>query len=268
MTDALASAFERRPVYVAGAAEPHEWGIAVEVPVELRLNGAPWTVMLASPSDLDDLAVGLALTERLVADAAGVHGLRIAQADGDWTVDVDVPTPLRPVRARSVAGATGCGICGLESLADFRTGLAGATPLVATQVITDAAVMAAWAALPDLQPVNAATRSVHAAAWCSPDGAVLLVREDVGRHNALDKLVGALARQGRLGEPGFVAMTSRCSVELVAKAAAARALLLATISAPTTLALITSATLGVPLACAGPGRQVVRFPMESADAER
>ena len=266
MTEALVLAFEHRPVRVAGASEPSEWGIAVEVPVELRLNGAPWTVMLASPSDLDDLAVGMAMTERFVADAAGVVGLRIAQTAGDWTVDLEVPTPLRPVRARSVAGATGCGICGLESLADFRSGLAGATPLVATQVITDAAVMAAWTALPDLQPVNAATRSVHAAAWCAPDGAVLLVREDVGRHNALDKLVGALARQGMLGEAGFIAMTSRCSVELVAKAAVARALLLATISAPTTLALATSEALGVPLACAGPGRQVVRFPLESVHA--
>ena len=266
MTETLVPAFEYRPIHVAGSPAVAPWGIAVETPVELRLNGAPWTVMLASPTDLDDFAVGLALTERLIADAAGVAGLQIAQRDGDWTVDLDVPTPLRPTRARSVAGATGCGICGLESLGDFRSGLAGVVPVVATQVVTDAAVLAAWAALPDLQPVNAVTRSVHAAAWCSPDGAVLLVREDVGRHNALDKLVGALARQGRLGEPGFVAMTSRCSVELVAKAAVARALLLATISAPTTLALAASAALGVPLACAGPGRQVVRFPREFPDA--
>jgi FdhD protein len=266
VTETLVTAFERRPVYVAGAPESPVWGIAVEVPVEMRLNGAPWTVMLASPSDLDDLAVGLALTERLVATAAGVQGLQISQAAGDWTVDLDVPTPLRPVRARSVAGATGCGICGLESLEDFRSGLAGAVPLEAMQVITDAAVTAAWTALPELQPVNAATRSVHAAAWCAVDGTVLLVREDVGRHNALDKLVGALARQGMLGDAGFIAMTSRCSVELVAKAAVAHALLLATISAPTTLALSTSALLGIPLACAGPGHQVVRFPMEAAHA--
>ncbi len=266
MSEALVTAFEHRPVQVAGAATAPTWGIAVEAPVELRLNGAPWTVMLASPTDLDDFAVGLALTERLVADTAGVNGLRIAQRAGDWTVDLDVPVPLRPTRARSVAGATGCGICGLESLGEFRSGLAGVTPVVAMQRITDAAVRAAWTALPELQPVNAITRSVHAAAWCAPDGTILLVREDVGRHNALDKLVGALARLGRLGEPGFVAMTSRCSVELVAKAAVARALLLATISAPTTLALTASETLGVPLACAGPGRQVVRFPMESAHA--
>ncbi len=266
MTETLVPAFEHRPVQVAGVPAVQPWGIAVEVPVELRLNGAPWTVMLASPTDLDDFAVGLAITERLVADAAGVTGLRIEQHAGDWTVDLDVPVPLRPTRARSVAGATGCGICGLESLGDFRSGLAAVPVVVATQVITDAAVQAAWAALPALQPVNAVTRSVHAAAWCAPEGDILLVREDVGRHNALDKLVGALARQGRLGEPGFVAMTSRCSIELVAKAATARALLLATISAPTTLALTASRLLGVPVACAGPGRQVVRFPMEAADA--
>lgn len=266
MTETLVLAFEYRPVQVAGVPAVQPWGIAVELPVEMRLNGAPWTVMLASPTDLDDFAVGLAITERLVADASGVTGLRIAQQGGDWTVDLDVPVPLRPTRARSVAGATGCGICGLESLGDFRSGLADVPTVVATQVITDAAVQAAWAALPALQPVNAVTRSVHAAAWCAPEGDILLVREDVGRHNALDKLVGALARQGRLGEPGFIAMTSRCSIELVAKAAAARALLLATISAPTTLALSASSMLGVPVACAGPGRQVVRFPMEAADA--
>jgi FdhD protein len=269
VSDDADAAFALRSVRVGDDAVPHEWGIAVEAPVELRLNGAPWSVMLASPSDLDDLAVGLALTERLVAAADGVTGMHISQAGGDWTVGLDVPAPLREARARTIAGATGCGVCGLESLPDFHSGMTGpgVEPLTPAPV-TDGAVQAAWAALPALQPLNEATRSVHAAAWCALDGDVLLVREDVGRHNALDKLVGALARQGRLGEPGFIAMTSRCSVELVSKAAVAGASLLATISAPTTLALAVSEQLGVPLACAGPGRQVVRFPMESVHAHR
>jgi FdhD protein len=266
VSESAAAAFAFRSVQIGREDVPREWGIAVEAPVELRLNGAPWSVMLASPSDLDDLAVGLALTERLVATADGVRGLHISQSGGDWTVAVDVPTPLREVRTRTIAGATGCGVCGLESLTDFHAGMAGSIPPRAAAPVSDGAVQAAWAELPALQPLNAATRSVHAAAWCTLDGKVVLVREDVGRHNALDKLVGALARQGRLGEPGFIAMTSRCSVELVSKAAVADAALLATISAPTTLALEVSARLGLPLACAGPGHQVVRFPTEAVHA--
>jgi FdhD protein len=260
------AAFAFRSVQVGSEDAPRAWGIAVEAPVELRLNGAPWSVMLASPSDLDDLAVGLALTERLVTTADAVRGLHISQTGGDWTVAVDVPAPLREARARTIAGATGCGVCGLESLADFHAGMDDSSPGSAAPVVSDGAVRAAWAELPALQPLNVATRSVHAAAWCTLNGQVLLVREDVGRHNALDKLVGALARQGRLGEPGFIAMTSRCSVELVSKAAVAHAALLATISAPTTLALEVSERLGMPLACSGPGQQVVRFPTEAVHA--
>lgn len=267
MSESAEAAFAFRPVQVGSEGAPREWGIAVEAPVELRLNGAPWSVMLASPSDLDDLAIGLALTERLVDSATAVGGLHISQRNGDWTVALDIPSPLREVRARTIAGATGCGVCGLESLVDFHAGMvlpASREPSAVT--VADGAVQAAWAALPSLQPLNAATRSVHAAAWCGLDGSVTLVREDVGRHNALDKLVGALARQGRLGESGFIAMTSRCSVELVSKAAVAHAALLATISAPTTLALEVSERLGMPLACSGPGHQVVRFPRETMHA--
>lgn len=264
MNESADAAFALRPVQVGSGGAPREWGIAVEAPVELRLNGVPWSVMLASPSDLDDLAVGLALTERLVATADAVVGLHISQTGGDWTVALDVPSPLREARARTIAGATGCGVCGLESLADFHS--VEVEPAAGLANVTDGAIQAAWAALPALQPLNAATRSVHAAAWCTLEGHVVLVREDVGRHNALDKLVGALARQGLLGEPGFIAMTSRCSVELVSKAAVAHAALLATISAPTTLALEVAERLGMPVACSGPGQQVVRFPKEAVHA--
>lgn len=261
--------FVRRPVRFPGGGGIGEWGIAVEAPVELRVNDEPWTMMLATPEDLEDLAVGLAMTEQLVADAAAITALRVSHWLGDWTADLTIDAPQRPRRARTLTGSTACGICGLESLAAFRAGLDLVTTTAShLPTITDTAIAAAWSALPARQPINQATRSVHAAAWCTPDGEIVLVREDVGRHNALDKLVGALARQQRLGQPGFIAMTSRCSVELVAKAAIARAAVLATISAPTTLALTWSETLGVPLASADSDRQVVRFPTEATHAPR
>ena len=261
-------AFERRPVRVTGAVVGREWGIAVEIPVEIRLNGAPWTVMLATPCDVEDLAVGLAVTERVVADGGSIEKISLATWLGEVSVDLTVPAALlrdRARDARSLAGNAGCGLCGLESLAAFRMRQQetdGTARL--SQPITDQAIMAAFAALPGRQPINRETHSVHAAAWCRADGTIEDVREDVGRHNALDKLVGARARQHRLGLPGFVVMTSRCSYELVSKAAAAGASLLATISAPTTLALTWSQALGIPLACWGPDKQVVRFPQEMA----
>lgn len=268
--DGADGAFQRRPVSVAGRDATSEWGIAVETPVEIRLNGAPWIVMLASPSDVEDLAVGLAVTEGLLADAGAVEKISVSTWLGEVSVDLIVPIDqLRaPARdARSLAGNAGCGLCGLESLAALhRRQQAGQGGAGGSQAISDEAITAAFAALPEFQPINRETHSVHAAAWCHPNGRIELVREDVGRHNALDKLVGARARQLQLGEAGFVVMTSRCSYELVSKASAAGAMLLATISAPTTLALTWSQSLGLPLACRGPGRTIVRFPEEVAHA--
>lgn len=261
-------AFERRPVRMAGDDAGREWGIAVEVPVEIRLNGTPWTVMLATPCDIEDLAVGLAVTERVVADANAIEKINLATWLGEVSVDLTVPAgQLRDLShdARSLVGNAGCGLCGLESLAALhlrQQETSGSARSV--DPVSDEAILAAFAALPGRQPVNRETHSVHAAAWCRPDGTIEDVREDVGRHNALDKLVGARARQDRLGRSGFIVMTSRCSYELVSKAAIAGASLLATISAPTTLALTWSQALGIPVACCGPGKQVVRFPQEVA----
>jgi FdhD protein len=228
--------------------------------------------MLATPHDVEELAVGLALTERLVERPQAIEQVTISRWLGELTVDLTIPPDRLRAGAladRTLAGNSGCGLCGLESLAALhaRQGAAGEVDHAALP-IDDAAILRAFAALPALQPLNAATHSVHAAAWCRPDGELLLVREDVGRHNALDKLVGALGRGAMLGTPGFVVMTSRCSYELVAKASVTGARLLATISAPTTLALTWSASLRLPVACLGPGRSVVRFPVELAHAAR
>ena len=265
-------AFERRPVHMTGDDAGREGGIAVEVPIEIRLNGTPWTVMLATPCDIEDLAVGLAVTERIVADASAIEKLSLATWLGEVSVDLTVPVrQLRDVSrdARTLAGNAGCGLCGLESLAALHLRQQETNGSARSgEAISDRAIIAAFAALPGRQPVNRETHSVHAAAWCRADGTIEDVREDVGRHNALDKLVGARVRQHQLGLPGFIVMTSRCSYELVSKAAIAGASLLATISAPTTLALTWSQALGIPLACCGPGKQVVRFPQEVAHVIR
>ncbi len=243
------------------------WGIAVETAVEIALNGAPWTVMMATPGDLEDLAVGLASTERVVARAAAVEAVVVSHYLEGISVDLRVPegcVDASMQRRRSLEGRVGCGLCGIDALSSLP---ARPDAAVRDRIRVDAsAVRAAFAALDDLQPLNRRTRTVHAAAWCRPHGEIDLVREDVGRHNALDKVVGALARAGRLDEPGFVVMTSRCSFELVYKAATTRAGALATLSAPTSLALEWAEALGLPLLCRGAAGAVVEFPAESADA--
>ncbi len=236
------------------------WGIAVETPVEIGINGAPWTVMMATPTDLEDLAIGLALTERVVSDINAVE--RITVSNYLEGIVVDLTVPLHAVNEsarnrRSLEGRIGCGLCGVEALAGLPS---RPTRVVGTRGSVGAdAVQRAFAELSALQPLNLATHSVHAAAWCRTDGRIELVREDVGRHNALDKLIGARVRAGHIDAPGFIAMTSRCSFELVYKAAATRAGALATISAPTSLALEWAEMLDLPLMCRGAGDSIVAF---------
>jgi FdhD protein len=243
------------------------WGIAVEAPVAILRDGAPWTVMLASPTDLEDLAVGLALTERVLRDPTAVLAIDISAYLQDVSVNLIVQESaldLEAVRARTLASSTACGLCGIESLAQWHQRVGEAVP---RHDIADAAIRAAVTALPAYQPLNARTRSVHAAAWCLPDGTISIVREDVGRHNALDKLIGALARAGRLQEVGFIVMSSRCSYELVYKAVTANTQMLVSLSAPTSLALTWARTLALPLACVvpdrGEGPSIVHVPVET-----
>ena len=273
--------FEHCEVTISGMSgdeTQRTWGIAVEAPVEITLNGVPWTVMLATPDDLDDLAVGLALTERVLRDARVVQQVLVAEYLSDISVNVVVPAEqldMSALRARSLVGSTGCGLCGLESLAQLhaRSRSDGerdhSASLHTPHVVADDAILAAFAALPTRQPINRETHSVHAAAWCDPDGEIALVREDVGRHNALDKLIGALARRDMLKQPGFIVMTSRCSYELVYKATVANTLVLATLSAPTTMALQWAAALALPLvsrAGAADQARLVRFVPAGANA--
>tara|TARA_R110000868_G_scaffold3716_3_gene23064 strand:- start:1170 stop:1967 length:798 start_codon:yes stop_codon:yes gene_type:complete len=255
----------RRATVYSRADGPRDWGIAEEVPIEIGFNGSAWAVMMASPADIEDLAVGLALTEGAVASGRDIKAVEIRQWPEGLTADIRIaPDRLRGdrIHRRALDGRTGCGLCGVEQLADLH---APPPALLPGPTVETEAIRAALGALPDHQHLNRETRSVHAAAWCRLDGEIILVREDVGRHNALDKLAGARLRRGEPDDSGFVVMSSRCSFELVFKAARMRAALLAAQSAPTGLALDLAAQLALPIASAGPDGAIVFFSPECAD---
>lgn len=236
-----------------------DWLVPEEVPVAVTVNGSTLAVMMATPADLEDFAVGFALAEGVLSDPAAVEDIAVQEDCNGLVVHLSV-TPAavqeEAIRGRTLAGRSGCGLCGVDSL-DGAVRWPGqrVTPLT----VTADAVQKALMALPDHQPQNRLNRSVHAAAWCAPDGTVVLAREDVGRHNALDKVIGAMARAGRDPAAGFVVMTSRCSFELVQKAATAGIPVLATLSAPTALALRLAEAAGLTVLAAHRDGGVVRF---------
>jgi FdhD protein len=228
--------------------------LAAEVPVALVFNGISYAVMLASPADLADFARGFALSEGIVERAEEVRDVVVRTvADG-----IEVAAELAPrrfealkARRRSLAGRTGCGICGVEALGDA---VRPPAPVAEGSPITDEAIARALAALPGRQALNAAVHALHAAAWAAPDGTILTVREDVGRHNALDKLIGARTASGEGFADGFLVITSRCSVEMVQKAARAGIAIVVAVSAPTALAVDLAERVNVTLvAAAGRG---------------
>lgn len=214
-----------------------EWQVPEETAVAFEYNGRSHAVMMATPADLEDFALGFSLAEEIVGTAADIEKIAVRETPLGFVVNLTVD-PLRllrgSLRSRSMEGRSGCGLCGVDSLVHA---VREPRKIETALEVDPAAVAAAFRALPDHQPMNRANRSVHAAAWCAPDGSIRLAREDVGRHNALDKLIGAIAGSGADPAGGFVVMTSRCSFELVQKTAAVGIPLLATISAPTALAL-------------------------------
>jgi formate dehydrogenase accessory protein FdhD len=228
-----------------GAAADEE--VAVEVPVALTVNGISQAVMLATPADLEDFALGFGLAEGWFTARQELLDVEATpQADGiELALTVTAACEQRlKVRRRTLAGRTGCGLCGVESLAE----LVGRRPTAVTApALARGALDRALAALPAHQPMNARCGGLHGAAWCRADGELLLAREDIGRHNALDKLIGALARQGLDARGGFVLMSSRASFELVHKTAMAGAGLLACVSAPSSLAIETARALDLQL---------------------
>ncbi len=218
-------------------ARPTTWQVPEEVPVAILFNSQPYAVMMATPADLEDFAVGFALAEGIVASHKHIQAILILPSEQGYAADLSVAdsnlNASRMVK-RGLEGRVGCGLCGIEDIKDAIRMPGGHVP---PAELSPEAVQRAYEALPRHQPMNAVNRTVHAAAWCSVDGAILLSREDVGRHNALDKLIGALARSDTDLRAGFVLMSSRCSFELVQKCALAGVGALATVSAPTALAL-------------------------------
>lgn len=226
-----------REVSFAGGENLAERALAVETPVALEFNGIGYAVMMATPTDLEDFATGLSLSEGLIGAASQIEAIDAHEAEGGVILRVKLPADaLGPVvaRARRRVSESSCGLCGMDNIAEVLR----PPPLVGARITTSrAAIGAALEALADHQPMSRETGAAHAAAFCRQDGEIVAVREDVGRHNALDKLIGALARAGLSAEEGFIVLTSRCSYELVEKAARANCPLLVAISAPTSLAV-------------------------------
>jgi len=211
--------------------------LAEEVPVALEYNGLSHAVMLATPGDLEDFALGFSLTEGVVADASEFYGCEVnPQVDG-IRVAIDIAAArfheLKEKR-RTLTGRTGCGICGAESLAFAVRSLPRFT---GTALFTAGQLHAGFTQMEARQQLRKETGATHAAAWMNETGEVSLLREDVGRHNALDKLIGALIRQKVAASSGAVLVTSRASYEMVSKCAFAGIGVLAAVSAPTALAV-------------------------------
>ena len=238
--------------------------IAEEVPVGFVYNGFAHAVMMATPGDLEDFAVGFSLAEGLIDDLGDVRtaSARASQEGIELAIELAPEAFARFLqrrRVRSLRGHTSCGICGIEEMAQLalRSPRAPANgPCVA---VDPDAVRRAVAVLRDFQPLGRITRCAHAAAWTDSDGRLALVREDVGRHNALDKLVGACLRGGVDTRCGFCLVTSRCSFEMVQKAIAARFPAIVAISAPTALAIRTARAAGLTLIALDRDRRPVSY---------
>jgi FdhD protein len=221
--------------------------VAEEMPVALVYHEVPHVVMLATPADLEDYAVGFTLSEGLVARTDEIRGVEVilgeASADVKITVAWERFSQLIQ-RRRNLAGRTGCGLCGAETAEDA---IRECPSVPAGVSITAEELHAAIAELSGRQPINARTGSVHAAAWVVPGTGIQVVREDVGRHNALDKTIGSLARSAADFSAGYMLITSRASYEMVQKCATVGVSLLVALSAPTAFAVRLAQRCGLTL---------------------
>lgn len=249
--------------------------VATELPVALTYNRLSHVVMMVTPADLEDFALGFSLTEGIIPSVAELLSIRVLPREGGMEVAMTISEEWfdrLATQRRNLTGRTGCGLCGAERI---EQALRYPEPVSDTLRISHASVQRALKNLQQHQPLQSLTGATHAAAWCDLQGEIQLLREDVGRHNALDKLLGALTKQefdperGRAFDPatGFLLISSRASYEMVYKAASMGVQLLVAVSAPTTLAIEFAERCGLSLVgFARPGRHnVYTFEQRIAD---
>ena len=243
--------------------EADDW-LVDEVPVALVFNGISHAVMLASPLDLEEFALGFSLTEGLLKDRSELYGVDVVPVTvNDAMRGIEVRLEVASAcefrmkeRRRNLSGRTGCGLCGTESLDQVLRPM----PTIDRPLsVETAAIARALGAMTVQQPLQRLSGAAHAAAWCDREGQALVVREDVGRHNALDKLIGAMVQGELATEAGFIAVTSRASVEMVQKTLMARVGMLVAVSAPTALAVRIADSHGLALAGFARGRDLVCY---------
>jgi FdhD protein len=246
--------------YRHGEHEQVSDAVTEEVPVAMLYNDVPFAVMMVTPLDLEDFALGFSLSEGLVAKPEDLLSIEVRPRLEGMELAMQVASGSIEQRAgeggeRLLPGRSGCGLCGARMLEDA---VRHPAPVGDGPRIEAAALESALKTLQTMQPVNSATGSVHAAAWVDVEGNIVLVREDVGRHNALDKLIGAMVKAGIDAQQGFLLVTSRASYEMVTKAASAGITVMAAISAPTALAIhLAESTHMTLVGFARPGSYVV-----------
>ena len=242
----------------AGQVKARQDYVAQEVPVALVFNGISHAVMMASPADLEDFALGFSLTEGLLNNASELYGVEVRPMKDGIELHLEVSAACEwrlKERRRTLAGRTGCGLCGTDSLSQVHRELSA---VHAFETTADA-VLKATTELRQWQPVQQLTGATHAAAWADASGNILRVKEDVGRHNALDKLIGDLVRSQVNPSSGFLCITSRASFEMVQKTVAFGAGMLAAVSAPTALAVEVASSHNLMLAGYVRGTQLVAY---------
>jgi FdhD protein len=257
--------------YTSPSTRVHQWGlgrdddgmqevsVAEEVPIAVVYNGRPYTVVMGSPLDLEDLGVGFSVTEGVVTHADALGRVDVVRASHGIEIQIELASTdadRLAERSRTLVTRTSCGLCGIESIRDA---LRIPEPLGHSLDVETDALWLASHELTKRQPLNNETHTVHAAAWATMYGEITLVREDVGRHNALDKLLGALARSATPVRNGFVVVTSRASYEMVQKSAVFGVELLAAVSRPTGLAIRFAEQTGVTLVGLLRGQSAVAY---------
>src|ERR1700733_4693006 len=238
----------RRQIWRMGGSSSGNRSIPEETAVALTYNGGTYAVMMTTPQDLEDFAVGFSFSGGIISSSADIHSLDVVRLDDGvelrmWVNKLNADR-LRE-RRRHVAGPTGCGLCGIESIAEA---MHASAIVQRGQQLSPENIMFAMQNLPSRQKLNIETRAVHAAAFWNVASRIVAVREDVGRHNALDKLSGALARASIAAGEGIILLTSRVSVEMVQKSAAIGASVMVSVSAPTALAVRMADAAGITLA--------------------